>query len=48
MLSIVVLWAGRTGDPHGDQPDRGLLELTVGPVVAARRVLGAQNAGPRA
>src|SRR6185437_8179267 len=25
-----ILWAGRTGDPHGDRPDPGLLELSVG------------------
>jgi ADP-heptose:LPS heptosyltransferase len=24
----IVLWAGRTGDPHGREPDPGLLELT--------------------
>lgn len=30
-----VLWAGRTGDPHGPTPDPGLLELTVADVVAA-------------
>jgi ADP-heptose:LPS heptosyltransferase len=44
-----VLWAGQTGDPHADQPDTGLLELTVAPVVAAaRRVLAPPHAGPRA
>lgn len=30
-----VLWRGRTGDPHGDSPDRGLLEITVSEVLAA-------------
>jgi ADP-heptose:LPS heptosyltransferase len=30
-----VLWAGRRGDPHGAQPDPGLLEITVPAVVSA-------------
>jgi ADP-heptose:LPS heptosyltransferase len=30
-----VLWAGRTGDPHGSQPDPGLLEIETDDVVAA-------------
>lgn len=30
-----VLWAGRTGDPHGSVPDPGLLEITVPEVLAA-------------
>lgn len=30
-----VLWAGRSGDPHGAEPDPGLLELTVSEVLAA-------------
>ncbi len=29
------LWAGRTGDPHGQEPDRGLLEIGVGDVLHA-------------
>jgi hypothetical protein len=29
-----VLWAGRTGDPHGDLPDPGLLAITTADVVA--------------
>ncbi|HEX7255814.1 MAG TPA: glycosyltransferase family 9 protein [Gaiellaceae bacterium] len=29
------LWAGRTGDPHADRPDPGLLEIQVADVVAA-------------
>ena len=29
------LWAGRTGDPHSDSPDPGLLELRVEDVTAA-------------
>lgn len=36
-----VLWAGRRGDPHGGEPDPGLLQLTVADVLAAARaVLG--------
>ena len=31
----VVLWAGREGDPHADEPDPGLLELDVERVDAA-------------
>ena len=31
----VALWAGRTGDPHGDEVDRGLLALTPAEVVGA-------------
>jgi len=30
-----VLWAGRTGDPHGTDPDPGLLEIGVADVLAA-------------
>ena len=30
-----VLWAGGTGDPHGDRPDPGLLEIGVEDVLAA-------------
>jgi hypothetical protein len=29
------LWAGRTGDPHADRPDPGLLEIQVSDVLAA-------------
>jgi ADP-heptose:LPS heptosyltransferase len=29
-----VLWAGRTGDPHGERPDPGLLEISVDEVLA--------------
>jgi ADP-heptose:LPS heptosyltransferase len=29
-----VLWAGKTGDPHGDRPDPGLLEIEVDDVLA--------------
>jgi ADP-heptose:LPS heptosyltransferase len=32
-----VLWAGRTGDPHGGEPDPGLLEITTSDVLAAAR-----------
>lgn len=37
----VVLWAGRTGDPHGDQPDPGLLIIDVSDVTAALDALPA-------
>jgi ADP-heptose:LPS heptosyltransferase len=33
------LWAGRTGDPHADAPDAGLLEIGVPDVVTALAVL---------
>jgi hypothetical protein len=29
-----VLWAGRTGDPHGGEPDPGLLMCTPDQVLA--------------
>ena len=32
-----VLWAGRTGDPHGTDPDPGLLELRPEDVLEAGR-----------
>ena len=31
----VALWAGRHGDPHGTEPDPGLLDITVDDVLAA-------------
>src|SRR5439155_24614676 len=31
----VVLWKGTTGDPHADEPDPGLLEITVDEVLEA-------------
>jgi len=31
----VVLWKGSTGDPHADEPDPGLLEITVDEVLEA-------------
>ncbi len=31
----LVLWAGRCGDPHGEDPDPGLLEIDVPDVLAA-------------
>jgi ADP-heptose:LPS heptosyltransferase len=31
----IALWAGRRGDPHGVQPDAGLLEITVADVLEA-------------
>jgi ADP-heptose:LPS heptosyltransferase len=30
-----VLWAGLRGDPHGEQPDLGLLRISVDHVVGA-------------
>jgi ADP-heptose:LPS heptosyltransferase len=33
------LWSGRVGDPHGTQPDPGLLDLTVADVLLALRRL---------
>lgn len=38
------LWAGRTGDPHGDRPDPGLLELRVPDVLDALDGLDAARA----
>jgi ADP-heptose:LPS heptosyltransferase len=35
----IALWAGRTGDPHGDRPDPGLLEIGVREVLGAAREL---------
>lgn len=32
-----ILWAGRTGDPHGSEPDPGLLDITAADVLAAAR-----------
>jgi ADP-heptose:LPS heptosyltransferase len=34
-----VLWAGRRGDPHGSEPDSGLLEITVEDVTDAMGAL---------
>ncbi|MBV9094476.1 MAG: glycosyltransferase family 9 protein [Streptosporangiaceae bacterium] len=34
-----VLWAGRDGDPHADQPDPGLLALSTAEVIAAARAV---------
>jgi ADP-heptose:LPS heptosyltransferase len=39
----VALWAGRRGDPHGDEPDPGLLEIGVGDVLAALATLPARR-----
>ena len=36
----VALWAGETGDPHGTEPDPGLLRITVDDVLAARQRSG--------
>lgn len=44
-----VLWAGRTGDPHADEPDPGLLQVVPDEVlrtVAAVRGAGRGAAGP--
>ena len=43
-----VLWAGRRGDPHGTEPDPGLLLLSADDVLAAARsmlVAGTQSRG---
>jgi ADP-heptose:LPS heptosyltransferase len=40
-----VLWAGRTGDPHAEAPDPGLLELTPDDVVAALAAFHRSGAG---
>ena len=37
----VALWAGHRGDPHGEAPDAGLLELRVRDVLAALETLPA-------
>jgi hypothetical protein len=34
-----VLWAGTTGDPHGDRPDPGLLSIAVEQVLDALEAL---------
>jgi hypothetical protein len=34
-----VLWKGTTGDPHGGEPDRGLLRITVDDVERAAATL---------
>ncbi|TDC71129.1 glycosyltransferase family 9 protein [Actinomadura sp. GC306] len=40
----LVLWAGRPGDPHGREPDPGLLEISAGQAVeAAGRALTANR-----
>jgi ADP-heptose:LPS heptosyltransferase len=41
----VALWTGRTGDPHADRVDRGLLEITVADVLAAARSLPSGREG---
>jgi hypothetical protein len=38
------LWTGRRGDPHGEQPDPGLLELDCDTVLDAARELLAEGA----
>jgi ADP-heptose:LPS heptosyltransferase len=39
------LWAGRRGDPHGDEPDPGLLAIGVGEVLAEAAALPVGPAG---
>lgn len=39
----VALWAGRSGDPHGDEPDPGLLAIDVDGVTAALDALPAAS-----
>jgi ADP-heptose:LPS heptosyltransferase len=41
-----VLWAGRTGDPHGRSADDGLLEIDVADVTAALADLPSRPTGP--
>src|SRR5205823_1228874 len=41
----LVLWAGRTGDPHAGSPDAGLLEITPEQVLQALLAAGGQLAG---
>jgi ADP-heptose:LPS heptosyltransferase len=43
-----VLWAGRTGDPHADEPDPGLLEFEADDVLAALAELPEDEASTRA
>ncbi|HZB35614.1 MAG TPA: glycosyltransferase family 9 protein [Gaiellaceae bacterium] len=40
-----VLWAGRTGNPHSDRPDRGLLDIGVEDVLEALAELGPPSDG---
>jgi len=42
-----VLWLGRTGDPHADAPDPGLLAIDPADVIAALANLPAPAAAPR-
>lgn len=39
------LWAGRRGDPHGREPDPGLLEITVADVLDALRTVPVGSPG---
>jgi len=43
-----VLWVGASGDPHADQPDPGLLAITVTDVLAALEELPEISAAPAA
>lgn len=40
----IALWAGRSGDPHGDRPDPGLMEIGVKEVLDAADTLSERNA----
>lgn len=40
------LWAGRTGDPHGDEVDRGLLALTPAEVLGALATVAGGSPAP--
>ena len=42
-----VLWAGRRGDPHGAEPDSGLLEITVDQVLHRLRICRVPDTGKR-
>jgi ADP-heptose:LPS heptosyltransferase len=39
----IVLWAGHRGDPHGDAPDPGLLEIAPADVVVALDAVSARR-----
>lgn len=41
----IALWAGRRGDPHGAEPDAGLVEITAEAVLAALERLPTERAG---
>jgi ADP-heptose:LPS heptosyltransferase len=43
----IALWAGRRGDPHGAQPDPGLLQITAPAVVSALARVGGRHGTTR-